>query len=170
MIEQEAVTNLNAKMALMVQFASLPKANVQPLHFLLQLCKMYSIYLSQEFADSGKFHCFLTTVDTLTLFSHFIHLLYEIPIHYYRRNRWHLLILFWVAQCYFIWFVNITLTKCRNLSPSLLRNTPKPKFQHYSYPCNIMADLIYQHHCLLQSWQQRVRALWGVIIFLKCLG
>lgn len=70
----------------MVQFASLSKANVQPLHFLLVQCKMYIVYLTEEFGDSGKFHCFLTTVDTLTLFSYFIHLLYEIPIHYYKRN------------------------------------------------------------------------------------
>lgn len=54
--------------------------------FLLGQYKMYSVYLTQEFADSGKFRCFLTTVDTLTLFSYFIHLLYEIPIYYYKRN------------------------------------------------------------------------------------
>lgn len=46
----------------------------------------------------------------------------EIPIYDYKKNTWHLLILFSIAHHYFKWFVNIRLIKCRNVSPSLLEN------------------------------------------------
>lgn len=54
-----------------------------------------------------------------------MHIPYEIPIYDYKRNTWHLLILFSITHHYFIWFVNIILMKCRNVSPSLLENHSK---------------------------------------------
>lgn len=81
------------------------------------------------------------TVDALTLSTYFMHIPYEIPIYGYKRNTWHLPILFSIAHRYFIWFVKIILMKCRNVSPSPLENHSKsqalvlfiPQHHHSSF-------------------------------------
>lgn len=85
-----------------------------------------TVCLIQELktTDSVKLNCFLTTAETLTLSSHFMHIPYRIPIYDYKRNTMTCLnfILNCMSLFLMIFLVNIPLMEYRNVSPTLMEN------------------------------------------------